>query len=487
MVGVRRVSFRFLKKEGGRLAAARGRAGGGWVGPRPPRNPPRPPRRDGTGAAAPPPSRRGAGATSRADRERSRRRTRQARRLRRRTQRRPFSDRVARHRRFRSFPCRHRQASAEGGRLGAPLRARPVHQGRGGAASACDQRRRRRAGARPRCGNRTRDGPLQPRRRAGLRRVAVTALWEGAVAAAPKLEQWIAHGSAELEVARLPRSAWPIVAGATARAITQRGRPVLILVPGPERFADELRLWLAGRPSTYVFAEVAGSFLDRPPAFDEAVNRRLEALAALADKEPVVVVSSRRAITRQTISRGDLLAGTVVLKPGQGPDPVTVAGRLVELGYTRERPVEDRGQFSLPGGILDVFPSAADAPVRAEWSGDLIETLRLFDSENQRSVMPIPDATIRTGRELLIGPERGSAAVDRLRESVSFDSLRGDVRSEWEDELARLGVGAAFAGVEFYAAYLDPSRPSLLDHLPEGAVVLDFEPGRQLVDARTLP
>jgi len=314
----------------------------------------------------------------------------------------------------------------------------------------------------------------------------VTALWEGAVAAAPKLEQWIAHGSAELEVARLPRSAWPIVAGATARAITQRGRPVLILVPGPERFADELRLWLAGRPSTYVFAEVAVSFLDRPPAFDEAVNRRLEALAALADKEPVVVVSSRRAITRQTISRGDLLAGTVVLKPGQGPDPVTVAGRLVELGYTREPLVEDRGQFSLRGGILDVFPSAADAPVRAEWSGDLIETLRLFDSENQRSVMPIPDATIRTGRELLIGPERGSAAVDRLRESVSFDSLRGDVRSEWEDELARLGVGAAFAGVEFYAAYLDPSRPSLLDHLPEGAVVLDFEPGRQLVDARTL-
>src|SRR5207237_4946759 len=106
--------------------------------------------------------------------------------------------------------------------------------------------------------------------------------------------------------------------------------------------------------------------------------------------------------------------------------------------------------------------------------------------EDQRSLLPIPEAVIRTGRELLIGGERGSAAVDRLRESVSFDSLRGDVRSEWEDELARLGVGAAFAGVEFYAAYLDPSRPSLLDHLPEGAVVLDFEPGRQLVDARTL-
>src|SRR5207245_909472 len=138
------------------------------------------------------------------------------------------------------------------------------------------------------------------------------------------------------------------------------------------------------------------------------------------------------------------------------------------------------------GGILDVFPSAADAPVRAEWSGETVETLRLFDPENQRSVMPIREAVIRTGRELLIGAERGSAAVDRLRESVSLDNLRGDVRSEWEDELARLGAGAAFAGVEFYSAYLDPSRPSLIDHLPSGTVVLDFEPSRQLVDARTL-
>ncbi len=318
----------------------------------------------------------------------------------------------------------------------------------------------------------------------------MTKLWKAAIGAAPRLEGWIARGSSEIHVARLPRPAWPIIAAAVARACVERGKTVLILVPSPERFADEMRLWLAAHPTTNVFAEVSVSFLDRPPAFDEAINRRLEALAALADADrpiqPALVVSSRRAITRQTISREDLVDSTVVLKPGQGPDPVVVAARLVELGYTREPLVEERGQFSLRGGILDVFPSAADAPVRAEWSGDAVETLRLFDPENQRSVMPVRDVTIRTGRELLIGPERGRAAVERLRQSVTMSRLRGDVRSEWEDDLTRLEAGAAFAGVEFYAAYLDPSRPSLLDHLPEGAVVIDFEPGRQLADARTL-
>ena len=245
----------------------------------------------------------------------------------------------------------------------------------------------------------------------------MSSLWKSAVAAAPALERWIAGGRGELEVGRLPRPAWPIIAGSVIRALTALGRPVLILVPAPERFADELRPWLAGRPPVHVFAEVAVSFLDRPPAFDESVNKRLEALAALAraGEEPgVVVVSSRRAITRQTISPRDLHEGTIVLAPGEGPDPIAVALRLVELGYSREPLVEDRGQFSLRGGILDVFPAAADAPVRAEWAGDVIDTLRLFDAENQRSVMAIPEASIRTGRELLLGPARGAAAVARL-------------------------------------------------------------------------
>ncbi len=316
----------------------------------------------------------------------------------------------------------------------------------------------------------------------------MSSLWKAVLSATPALERWVNGSASELEVGRLPRAAWPIVAGALVRACAAERRPVLILVPAPERFCDELRPWLAGSPPVRVFAEIGISFLDRPPAFDESVNKRLESLAALeiAGDEPVVVVSSRRAITRQTISPRDLAEGTVVLAPGRGPDPVAVALRLVELGYSREPLVEDRGQFSLRGGILDVFPAASDAPVRAEWAGDVIETLRLFDPENQRSVMAVPEASIRTGRELLLGPDRGSAAVAGLRESVSLQGLRADVRSEWEDELVRLDSGAAFPGVEFYSAYLDPSRPSLLDHVPSGAAVLDFDPDRQLADAQSL-
>jgi len=236
----------------------------------------------------------------------------------------------------------------------------------------------------------------------------VTALWQAAVDASPPLGRWLERQGARLRIGRLPRAAWPIVAASIARDLTARGRPVLVLVPAPERFAGDLRPWLAGRPPIHVFAEVAVSFLDRPPAFDEAVSLRLEALAALAGagRDPAVVVSSRRAALRATISPADLAAGTVELEPGVGPDPVTVASRLTELGYSREALVEEPGQFSLRGGILDVFPAGADAPARAEWLGDTVDTLRMFDPTNQRSVMGLGRLVVRTGRELMIGPER---------------------------------------------------------------------------------
>ncbi|MEP6752781.1 MAG: transcription-repair coupling factor [Candidatus Dormiibacterota bacterium] len=316
----------------------------------------------------------------------------------------------------------------------------------------------------------------------------MSTLWQRTISTAPALEQWVGGKASQLDVSRLPRPAWPIVAGALARASAALRRSLVILVPAPERFVDELRPWLGGHPAVHVFSEVGVSFLDRPPAFDESVNKRLEALAALARSadEPTVVVSSRRAMTRQTISPRDLADGTLLLAPGRGPDPVAVASRLVELGYSREALVEGRGQFSLRGGILDVFPTVADAPVRAEWEGDVIDTLRLFDPENQRSVMAIPEAAIRTGRELLLGPQRGSAAVARLRASLPLDSLRDDVRSDWEDDLARLESGGAFPGVEYYAAYLDASRPFLLDHVAADVGMLDFDPDRQLADARSV-
>ncbi len=287
-------------------------------------------------------------------------------------------------------------------------------------------------------------------------------------------------------VSRLPVGAWALVAGALVRQAKAEGRTALVLVRHPDRFLAELRPWLAGTPPTYLFAELATSPLDRPPAVDPAVSSRLEALAALATGEPAAVVSSRRAALRPTVSPELLEATTAELVKGGQTSLEDLTARLVELGYSREALVEEPGQFSVRGGILDVFPAAGRAPVRAELFGNEVDSLRIFDPTNQRSVMPVPRVTIRPGRELVLGPARGAAAAARLRNGAGLSGLRADVLGDWEDELARLATGSTFAGVEFFAAYVDPTLASLFDHLPKDALVIDFEPGRQLSEVREM-
>nr|MDQ6899908.1 hypothetical protein [Candidatus Dormibacteraeota bacterium] len=87
-----------------------------------------------------------------------------------------------------------------------------------------------------------------------------------------------------LRVGRLPRPAWAPLAAVLSHWATGQlpTLPVIVLCSHPARFRDELRLWLASGPSALLFAEITVSLLDRPPAFDEAVAQRLEALAALA-------------------------------------------------------------------------------------------------------------------------------------------------------------------------------------------------------------
>ena len=223
---------------------------------------------------------------------------------------------------------------------------------------------------------------------------------------------WAVGGNAtQLEVGRVPRPAWPIVAGALARACAALRRSVLILVPAPERFADELRPWLAGLPSVHVFSEVGISFLDRPPALDESVNKRLEALAALArsGEEPTVVVSSRRAMTRRPSPRETLRTETLCLLTAKDP-PGRGAFRLVELGYSREARSKIAA-VSLRGGILDVVPTAADSPGPSRMGRRRDRKLFAFSIPKTNARSWRFRGIDRTGRELLIGPGRGAAAV----------------------------------------------------------------------------
>src|SRR6185369_8346135 len=99
--------------------------------------------------------------------------------------------------------------------------------------------------------------------------------------------------------------------------------------------------------------------------------------------------------------------------PGQDISPIDLVELLVDAGFTREDPADEPGEFAIRGGIADVFPAGEAHPVRLEFIGDTIETLRTYDPATQRSIAPMDQMAIVPLRDVL-QDDRGATLFDYL-------------------------------------------------------------------------
>jgi transcription-repair coupling factor (superfamily II helicase) len=212
---------------------------------------------------------------------------------------------------------------------------------------------------------------------------------------------------------------------------------------------DELGYWLPATPRL-LFPEPTPLFYENA-AWGEATRRdRLVALTLLAGYHipgipalplaPVIVAPARAVMTR-TLPRREFLKAARSLKPGGSARPDELARACLNLGYENSNIVIGAGQFARRGGIFDIWPPASPQPVRVEFFGDEIETLRRFDPATQRTQAAIERLLITPAREFLT-PEGQPTGSDA--EPLS----------------------------EFDLPRLYSERASLLDYLPRQALVL---------------
>ena len=112
---------------------------------------------------------------------------------------------------------------------------------------------------------------------------------------------------------------------------------------------------------------------------------RLEAMSSLEENKPVLIIVPARALMQRVLDKETLHASTFSLQVDEEIDRQALANKLVSLGYTRENLVSLRGEFSIRGDIIDIYPSAFE-PIRIELFGDQIESIRSFKIEDQRSI-----------------------------------------------------------------------------------------------------
>jgi transcription-repair coupling factor (superfamily II helicase) len=165
------------------------------------------------------------------------------------------------------------------------------------------------------------------------------------------------------------------------------GRPAL-LVGADDRsardLAADLRSYLAPRRVRFYPSRGTGyaSHVSPPP---HLVGLRIDALDALGSEEDAIVVASATALA-EAVPDASLRPAGFALDLEEEIDLDSVASDLVGAGYERVEQVEERGQFAIRGGILDVFPATEERAVRIELFGDEIESMRWFSTFTQRSL-----------------------------------------------------------------------------------------------------
>jgi transcription-repair coupling factor (superfamily II helicase) len=126
---------------------------------------------------------------------------------------------------------------------------------------------------------------------------------------------------------------------------------------------------------------------------------RARALHAAASGTARLIVASAAALLPRVSGNERLLQASIELRAGTEIEPQRLADLLVDAGFTREDPVDEHGAFTVRGGIVDVFPAADAEPVRIEFVGDMVESMRRFDPATQRSTLATDQVHIVPARE----------------------------------------------------------------------------------------
>lgn len=194
--------------------------------------------------------------------------------------------------------------------------------------------------------------------------------------------------------------------------------------------------------------------------------------------EPYLVVVTARALMQRVLTREVLSQNNIRLNVKESYDTDELAARLVRLGYTRESLVTLRGEFSIRGDIIDVFP-AHGPPLRMELFGDEIESIRAFNIDSQRSVESRDTALIPPRWWIILesDSEYRTQLAERLRDITDArieelgDELGATLRAVMDSDLQLLEAGSFPESVEYYAPYVDDKFATLIDYIPEDALV----------------
>jgi transcription-repair coupling factor (superfamily II helicase) len=205
---------------------------------------------------------------------------------------------------------------------------------------------------------------------------------------------------------------------------------------------------------------------DRVSPNAEIVAERMATLARIAEPatRPHIVLTTVNALVQRVPPRSVFAGGTLLLAPRARVPVEQVIAFLEGNGYSRSGTVMEHGEYAVRGGILDLFPAGEAEPLRLDFFGDEIESLRRFDPTTQRSGEAARELVLRPVGEVFLD----AAGIASFREG--YRELFGAAAAE-DPLYVSISAGRRHPGMEHYAGLFHGEMATLLDHLGEGASV----------------
>ncbi|HYO90683.1 MAG TPA: DEAD/DEAH box helicase, partial [Pyrinomonadaceae bacterium] len=205
----------------------------------------------------------------------------------------------------------------------------------------------------------------------------------------------------------------------------------------------------------------------------ETLERRALSLWRLARGGRDFLLLTARGLARRTLPPEELKEAGALLRRDEDYPPEELVEKLIAAGYVREDPVGAVGEFSTRGGILDVWSPGKDAPVRVEFFGDTVDSIREFDPETQLSIGPLQEIEIAPMRELAVASGDFRLWAERARSHWSDERFERALR----DRTAYADEGETFPGWEWLMPLVYPRRGSVFDYLKNAVLVIEEPAG----------
>ncbi|WP_341644764.1 transcription-repair coupling factor [Thauera sp. SDU_THAU2] len=264
----------------------------------------------------------------------------------------------------------------------------------------------------------------------------------------------------------LPAFAGSADALAVAALAARAGR-LLVVTANPldaQRLQDEIR-WVAPDLRLHLLPDWETLPYDNFSPHQDLISERLSSLYAISRGEAdVVLVPASTALYRMA-PPSYLAAYTFFLKQGERLDVEALKAQMTLAGYAHVTQVVSPGEFSVRGGLVDLYPMGSPLPFRIDLFDDEVESIKTFDPDTQRTVYPTKEIRLLPAREFPLDDAGRTRFRSRFRETFEGDPTRAAIYKD-------VSNGIAPAGIEYYLPLFFDETATLLDYLPTDTTVL---------------